>query len=321
MEVTTCCRKLQQIPQAQPWMHCKQSGGSWLPSWTNGVHQRQTAWLPQKTVWTAKIKTGCAKHSTWHTVHYAVSNTRKNMTITTCTHATRCRGTNLVLSTTATTHCSYMTRCNSSLLFCLNVALRATKEGTPGSGVVELVVRPAVAFPDTNCFLDHLDLIGKLMDSQQCTLAIPLTVINELRGLSKGQENSEKPQEAAARAAQANSAVAFVEQKFQSKQRRLVAVTYKGNVLRSIAFQAAAEPTDQAKPKTTNDDRILQACRLHSLMQRRDPQDPDDKGHLVRSVVLLTGDRNMQLKAHAANVPVKPISGFCNWLLFGADTP
>ena len=35
--------------------------------------------------------------------------------------------------------------------------------------------------------------------------------------------------------------------------------------------------------------------------------------HLFREVILLTEDRNLRLKAHTRNVPVKDIINFCKW--------
>lgn len=52
---------------------------------------------------------------------------------------------------------------------------------------IYIEVRPRYLLPDTNCFIDCLEDIEKLsMEFKRYTLIIPLTVVKELDGLSKG---------------------------------------------------------------------------------------------------------------------------------------
>ena len=51
---------------------------------------------------------------------------------------------------------------------------------------LELEVRPLFLIPDTNCFIDHMTSLTKFLATQKYTLVVPLVVINELDGLSKG---------------------------------------------------------------------------------------------------------------------------------------
>lgn len=51
---------------------------------------------------------------------------------------------------------------------------------------VVIEIRPKVIVPDTNCFVDFLPDIVKISSSGMYNLRIPVVVLNELDGLSKG---------------------------------------------------------------------------------------------------------------------------------------
>lgn len=67
--------------------------------------------------------------------------------------------------------------------------------------------------------------------------------------------------------------------------------------------------------QTNNDDTILSCCKHYCKDHARDfmPKSPDEPTRFNRDVVLLTDDRNLRLKAHTDNVPVKDVPSFCTW--------
>ncbi|CAE1322979.1 SMG6 [Acanthosepion pharaonis] len=173
---------------------------------------------------------------------------------------------------------------------------------------VEVEIRPMYLLPDTNCFIDHLSGIQKLVFTTKYTISVPLIVINELDGLARGNleghydsvEHSDMVKE------NAKQAMAFLEEQFDQKNPRLRAQTTKGNMLDTIVYRS--ETTDT---KGNNDDLIL-ACCLHYCKDHV-PKVKDGPIRLERDVVLLTDDRNLRLKAHTYNVPVKDVPSFLKW--------
>ena len=93
-------------------------------------------------------------------------------------------------------------------------------------------------------------------------------------------------------------------------------VTYKGTILPS--FGVTTE--EDARQGKTNDDLILDTCiNLASSSKAIDVTPTKDytsnklMRHIVRDIVLLTGDRNLRLKAHATDIPVNKLSDFIKW--------
>ncbi|KAI5099801.1 telomerase-binding protein EST1A, partial [Silurus meridionalis] len=108
---------------------------------------------------------------------------------------------------------------------------------------LELQIRPIYLVPDTNCFIDHLEGLRRLLVCGTYILVVPLIVITELDGLAKGQEchNVDSKGEAAhARTVQecAKAAVYFLEKSFEAREPGLRAITSRGNQLESIAFRS-----------------------------------------------------------------------------------
>ncbi|XP_053375984.1 telomerase-binding protein EST1A-like isoform X2 [Mercenaria mercenaria] len=178
---------------------------------------------------------------------------------------------------------------------------------------IEIEIRPIFLIPDTNCFIDHLPSLMKLINDRQYTLVIPLVVINELDGLAQGQrtkgqyDNEDHANKVKHRAA---NTIEMLEKEFEKKNSHLKALTSKGTVMETISFRS--EETDSSG---NNDDLILSCCTYYCKDKARDfmPKDKDTPVHLYREVVLLTDDRNLRLKAHTHNVPVKDIPAFMKW--------
>ncbi|XP_026783660.2 telomerase-binding protein EST1A isoform X1 [Pangasianodon hypophthalmus] len=185
---------------------------------------------------------------------------------------------------------------------------------------LELEIRPFYLVPDTNCFIDHLEGLKKLLACGTYILVVPLIVITELDGLAKGQEcrDVDSVGEAAhARLVQecAKAAVAFLEKGFEAREPGLRALTSRGNQLESIAFRSE----DTSGQKGNNDDVILSCCLHYCQDKAKDfmPAQRDGPVRLHREVVLLTDDRNLRVKALTRNVPVRDIPAFLSWAKVG----
>ncbi|XP_075760553.1 telomerase-binding protein EST1A isoform X3 [Pelodiscus sinensis] len=177
---------------------------------------------------------------------------------------------------------------------------------------MELEIRPVFLVPDTNGFIDHLNSLKKLLEGRKFILVVPLIVINELDGLAKGPEVEHRAgghtrllQEKARRA------IEFLEQRFESRDSCMRALTSRGNELESISFRSE----DTTGQQGSNDDLILSCCLHYCNDKAKDfmPTNKDDPIRLLREVVLLTDDRNLRVKALTRNVPVRDIPTFLKW--------
>ncbi|KAK6192689.1 hypothetical protein SNE40_004118 [Patella caerulea] len=177
---------------------------------------------------------------------------------------------------------------------------------------IELEIHPRFLVPDTNCFIDHFNLLISILESKKYTLVIPLVVINELDGLAKGsREGQHESREHSSMVQQhATTAVQYLESQFQRKNSHLRAQTSKGSILETIAFRS-----EEIDTTGTNDDLILSCCLHYCKDKARDfmPKEKDAPVRLYRDVVLLTDDRNLRLKAHTCNVPVREVASFKKW--------
>ena len=183
------------------------------------------------------------------------------------------------------------------------------------SVVIEVCPRQVV--PDTNCFVDYLQDIQKIALDTRFQLRVPLVVLNELDGLAKGMKNekstkNDDPQRVAVIAEKAQLALNFL----RDRPLNTKCVTYKGTILPS--FGVTTE--EDARQGKTNDDLILDTCiNLASSSKAIDVTPTKDyttnklMRHIVRDIVLLTGDRNLRLKAHATDIPVNKLSDFIKW--------
>ncbi|XP_060077389.1 telomerase-binding protein EST1A-like [Ylistrum balloti] len=179
--------------------------------------------------------------------------------------------------------------------------------------LIQLEIHPIFLVPDTNCFIDHLSSVQRLIQHQKYTITIPLIVINELDGLAKGsrmgqydsQEHANKVKKSA------EETIRYLEAEFQKKNNHLRAQTSKGNIMETISFRSEDTETDSGN----NDDLILSCCLHYCKDKARDfmTKDKDAPIRLYRDVVLLTDDRNLRLKAHTYNVPVKDVPSFMQW--------
>eukprot|EP00794_Sanderia_malayensis_P014310 gene14310-15800_t len=160
---------------------------------------------------------------------------------------------------------------------------------------------PTYIVPDTNCFIDNLEGLTRIVDSKDFTVILPLIVVNELDGLKKNTIAHKYPSEAYAAhvSKRASMSIGLLEQWFGEGNSQLKALTSVGTELDTIAFRDEELSRDQGK----NDDIILSCC-LHYCEEEVNRYSSNE-GPLVvqRKVVLLTDDRNLRLKAHSRNVP------------------
>ncbi len=191
---------------------------------------------------------------------------------------------------------------------------------------VTLEVRPRIVVPDTNCFVDHLTEVTRLASSGSFQLRVPLVVLNELDGLSRGggggggaqskyasREHAERVQDSAKRA------VAYL----RDRPANTKCVTSRGNLVASLGVTTEEDGGEGKK----NDDLILDTCVcLASSQQQQHDQQQQSRSssermrHVYREVVLLTEDRNLRLKAHLTDVPVNRIAGFMSWAFGGSSS-
>ncbi|XP_018574342.1 telomerase-binding protein EST1A isoform X2 [Anoplophora glabripennis] len=186
---------------------------------------------------------------------------------------------------------------------------------------VHMEVRPKYLVPDTNCFIDHLDGIRTIAQSHCYTLMVPIVVLSELEGLSRGgkaptpdSRSFLDPQHVKKVAESAKNALDFLRNRHASVK----CVTTKGAIIASTTFSTEDDATWDSSLR--NDDKILTTCLVlcKSHKDKDQAQVPEgEPRHLVREVVLITEDRNLRVKAHARDVPVRELPDFMRWAGLG----
>ncbi|XP_052757427.1 uncharacterized protein LOC113517389 isoform X2 [Galleria mellonella] len=177
---------------------------------------------------------------------------------------------------------------------------------------VEVEVRPRWLVPDTNCFIDHLPLLQAVAEapSQPYILAVPLVVMTELEGLKKCSRVGERASAALAWVCAGGGAGGGA----GGAGAAVRLATSRGSLLASRAFTAERDHS-----RATNDDRVLAtAINLHANLATETDTRVDDGSESkfvkrVREVVLLTDDRNLRVKALAAELPARDLPSFIHW--------
>lgn len=176
-----------------------------------------------------------------------------------------------------------------------------------------LEIRPRILIPDTNCFIDHLPLVQKLVADGHFFVYVPIVVVNELHGLGRGgsRPGLSPPDHCEKVGSSARAALAYLEERFSQREPKLRAITIRGTVMDTISFRSE----DSSEYKGTNDDQILTCC-LQLCKDRDDhvlPREPDAPVKLYRETVLITEDRNLCVKALTHHVPVRDLPAFLRW--------
>lgn len=177
-----------------------------------------------------------------------------------------------------------------------------------------LEIRPRILIPDTNCFIDHLPLVQKLVADGHFFVYVPIVVVNELHGLGRGGSRPgvpSPPDHCEKVGSSARAAMAYLEERFAQREPKLRAITIRGTVMDTISYRSE----DSSDYKGTNDDQILTCCLL-LCKDRVDhvlPREPDAPVKLYRETVLITEDRNLCVKALTHHVPVRDLPAFLRW--------
>ncbi|XP_063703273.1 telomerase-binding protein EST1A isoform X2 [Culicoides brevitarsis] len=190
-------------------------------------------------------------------------------------------------------------------------------------------VRPRFLVPDTNCFVDYLPRLKAIGDAYPLyQLMIPLVVISELEGLSKGFKppsittndvqslgvvpinvnNYGRTEEHAKKVAAASKeALEYL----KSKPPAVKLVTTKGHQIKTFI----SSEDDSSEPKT-NDDKILDTAL--NLCKPNAEKRIGDTRYISREVVLITKDRNLRVKALTNDLPVRELLDFVKWAGLGS---
>ncbi|KAH8414247.1 hypothetical protein KR215_001016 [Drosophila sulfurigaster] len=169
-------------------------------------------------------------------------------------------------------------------------------------------VRPRYLLPDTNCFIDCLEDIEKL--SQRYTVIIPLTVVKELDGLSKGCKlesyRSSKQNQRIHHFDEVSSRAKKSLEFMRSTKNSVKFATTKGSTINANLFALVEESY------ASNDDKIL-ATAVAVSKNVSSEQCRDGKCFIQTELVLITTDRNLRVKALARNLAVSSLDEFLQW--------
>ncbi|ALC46450.1 Smg6 [Drosophila busckii] len=172
-------------------------------------------------------------------------------------------------------------------------------------------VRPRYLLPDTNCFIDCLEDIEKLsMEFTRFTLIIPLTVVKELDGLSKGVKlDSYRSSKQTQRihhfdevSSRAKKSLEFI----KTAKANVRCATTKGSFINASLFSLVEEEY------ASNDDKILATAVAVSKTVSSE-QCRDGKCFIRTELVLITTDRNLRVKALPRNLAVSALDEFLQW--------
>ncbi|KAH8251681.1 hypothetical protein KR038_004533 [Drosophila bunnanda] len=176
---------------------------------------------------------------------------------------------------------------------------------------IYIEVRPRYLLPDTNCFIDCLEDFEKLAaEFKRYILIIPLTVVKELDGLSKGvkldsycsSKHTQRIHHFDEVSSRAKKSLEFI----KSAKSNVKCATTKGSFVNSSVFALVEEEY------LSNDDKILATAMAVSKTAKSE-QCRDGKCFIQTELVLITTDRNLRVKALARNLAVSALDEFLQW--------
>ncbi|XP_017020555.1 telomerase-binding protein EST1A [Drosophila kikkawai] len=176
---------------------------------------------------------------------------------------------------------------------------------------IYIEVRPRYLLPDTNCFIDCLEDFEKLAaEFKRYTLIIPLTVVRELDGLSKGvkldsycsSKQTQRIHHFDEVSSRAKKSLEFI----KSAKSNVKCATTKGSFVNASVFALVEEEY------LSNDDKIL-ATAVAVSKSAKSEQCRDGKCFIQTELVLITTDRNLRVKALARNLAVSALDEFLQW--------
>ncbi|KAI8373625.1 hypothetical protein EDC96DRAFT_438043 [Choanephora cucurbitarum] len=148
---------------------------------------------------------------------------------------------------------------------------------------------------DTNCFIGHIDHVKKLLQSQTWSVIVPLVVVTELDGLRTNPHRL---------GSVAQQGIELLEDTLSSKPKQSTSLriqTSHNNFMNDISIRS--EQFVFGETDKNLDDLILSTC-LWWISQQPQTKSKDS----VVPVCLVTGDRNLSVKARARDVEVVPVS-------------
>ncbi|OBZ88134.1 hypothetical protein A0J61_03812 [Choanephora cucurbitarum] len=148
---------------------------------------------------------------------------------------------------------------------------------------------------DTNCFIGHIDHVKKLLQSQTWSVIVPLVVVTELDGLRTNPHRL---------GSVAQQGIELLEDTLSSKPKQSTSLriqTSHNNFMNDISIRS--EQFVFGETDKNLDDLILSSC-LWWISQQPQTKSNDS----VVPVCLVTGDRNLSVKARARDVEVVPVS-------------
>ncbi|CAG8448192.1 1651_t:CDS:2 [Dentiscutata heterogama] len=158
---------------------------------------------------------------------------------------------------------------------------------------------------DTNCLVGDLNMVKKIIQSNNWVVVIPLVVITELDGLKLNPP----PLGTAA-----SDAINYLEQALSSSNRmkKLKVQTSKGNYVSGINFSEEFDFGDGEDKKKNLDDLILGICLWHAKNHGENSfnNKSEKESNNNEVVVLLTNDRNLRVKARARGIDVVSFQDF-----------
>ncbi|CAJ0941880.1 unnamed protein product, partial [Mesorhabditis belari] len=180
-----------------------------------------------------------------------------------------------------------------------------------------LLVKPLQLVPDTNGFVDHLELITKIVSSKHYTLLVPTIVIDELTGLALAPRPTENEEHAEFVHAQAKVAAQWLKDQCKLKPKNISVLTSRGEMMKLMMVN---EESTRGDLRNINDDRIVESCSsfaesciLPPITNDQVQNLPSDSDVILRGVVLLTEDRGVQIKASAQSIPTRTLASFVKW--------
>jgi protein SMG6 len=125
---------------------------------------------------------------------------------------------------------------------------------------VEVTIKPHYLVPDTNCFIKYLNNLKDLLSSGHFIIAVPLIVITELEGLSKGDNECQSSVNEFAL-----NSLEFIKSMMSVRSPHLRLITSQGNLMSSL-FLTSEEITDKVL-----DNEHYMACIifLYDIVQQR----------------------------------------------------
>ncbi|XP_037955680.1 telomerase-binding protein EST1A-like [Teleopsis dalmanni] len=172
-------------------------------------------------------------------------------------------------------------------------------------------VRPKFLLLDTNCFIDCLkDFVTLISNHNRFILIVPLTVIKELDGLSKGIKREMDKNIKRDRLQHYDDVTTAAKKSLEflkAPKCNVKFVTTKGSFIHSSLFGLVEEEN------ISNDDKILASAL--SLCKNMSIEKTKRNNSLIRTeLVVITTDRNLRVKALARNLAVSGLSEFLLWI-------